>query len=184
MANALLVTDMLVGFLEPGHNLDCGDDARGIIPSVQRLIEREQARGSSVFFICDTHDPDDLEFQMFPEHCVRSIKECEVIPELSAYDGEIISKRRYNAFFDTDLEGRLADLDPEKVIICGLCTDICVFHTAASARDRDYVVEIPVDCVASFDADAHESALSHLKKILGAKLVHTPAPVTSRSSYR
>jgi len=179
VANALLVADMLVGFLEPGHNLYCGDDARGIIPNVQRLIESEQARGSSVFFICDTHDPDDLEFQMFPKHCVRGTKECEVIPELSAYDGEIIPKRRYNAFFDTDLERRLADLKPEKVIICGLCTDICVLHTAASARDRDYAVEIPVDCVATFDPEAHTFALQHMENILGARLVRQPDSTAS-----
>jgi len=60
MANALLVVDMVVGFLEDGHNLYCGDDARKIIPNVQRLIERELDGRSKVFFICDTHDPDDL----------------------------------------------------------------------------------------------------------------------------
>ena len=184
MANALLVADMLVGFLETGHNLYCGDDARGIIPHIQRLIEDEQAKGTSVFFICDTHDPDDLEFQIFPEHCIKGTKECEVIPELSTYDGEIIPKRRYSAFFDTDLEHRLAELKPDKVIICGVCTDICILYTAASARNRDYAVEIPVDCVATFDPAAHENALSHMEKILGAKLVHAPASVTGQSSYR
>ena len=66
MGNVLLVVDMVVGFMEPGHNLYCGDDARQIVPRVQRLIEDELANGSSVFFICDNHDPDDLEFQMFP----------------------------------------------------------------------------------------------------------------------
>lgn len=177
MANALLVTDMLVGFLEAGHNLYCGDDARDIIPNVKHLIESEQAKGTRVFFICDTHDPDDLEFKMFPEHCVKGTEECEVIPELSGYAGDIIRKRRYSAFFDTDLERRLADLNPEKVIICGVCTDICVLHTAASARNRDYAVEIPVDCVATFDPDAHVNALTHMEKILGAKMVRATASV-------
>ena len=68
MANVVLVTDMVVGFMENGHNLYCGDAAREIIPSVQRLIEKEQAEGGSAVFICDTHDPDDLEFEMFPVH--------------------------------------------------------------------------------------------------------------------
>jgi len=39
----VLVVDMLVGFLEPGHNLYCGDDARKVIPKVRELIEGEQA---------------------------------------------------------------------------------------------------------------------------------------------
>ena len=70
MSNVVLVVDMVVGFMESGHNLYCGDEARQIIPKVQQLIEREQAAGAEVIFICDTHDPDDLEFQMFPVHCI------------------------------------------------------------------------------------------------------------------
>ena len=48
MSNVVLVVDMVVGFMEPGHNLYCGDDARQIIPRVQQLIEREQAAGAEV----------------------------------------------------------------------------------------------------------------------------------------
>ena len=171
MANALLVVDMLVGFLEKGHNLYCGDDARAIIPNVRKLIEREQDAGSEVFFICDSHDPDDLEFQTFPQHCVKGTEEAEIIPELTRFRGQLVPKQRYSAFFGTDLDERLARLSPDKVILCGVCTDICVMHTAADARNRDYAVEIPTDCVATFDLNAHTYALRHMDKILGAKLV-------------
>ena len=177
MANAVLVVDMVVGFLEEGHNLYCGDDARKIIPGVQRLIEKELDSGSRLFFICDSHDPEDLEFQMFPRHCVTGTREAEVIPELSKYGGQIVPKRRYSAFYGTDLGNQLAELKPEKVIICGVCTDICVMHTAADARNRDYDVEVPVDCVATFDVQAHEYALQHMDKILGARLTQVAAAI-------
>ena len=172
MANAVLVVDMVVGFLEPGHNLYFAE-SRDIVPNIQGLIEQEQAAGSRVIFIADTHDPDDLEFEMFPVHCVRGTREAEVIQEFSGYDGDLVRKRRYSAFHDTDLEQRLAELSPDRVIICGVCTDICVMHTAADARNRDYEVEIPVDCVATFDREAHAYALQHMEKILGTKLVQT-----------
>ena len=171
MGDVLLVVDMLVGFLEPGHSLYCGDDSRKIIPRVERLIESELARGSKVFFICDSHVPDDREFEVFPVHCVEGTDEAAVIPELSGYEAEIIRKRRYSAFFETDLEQRLAELEPDKIVICGVCTDICVMHTAADARNRDYRVEVPTDCVATFDPEAHRYALKHLESILGATLV-------------
>ena len=173
MANVVLVTDMVVGFMEDGHNLYCGDAAREIIPNVRRLIEKEQADGGSVVFICDTHDPDDLEFQMFPVHCVRGTEEPEIIPELQGYDGVHLPKRRYSAFFETNLGEILADLQPERVIVCGVCTDICVMHTVADARNRDYAVDVPTDCVASFDPQAHANALEHMTKILGARLFNT-----------
>ena len=175
MSNAVLVVDMLVGFLEAGHNLYCGDEAREVIPNVKRLIEREQAAGSEVFFICDNHDPDDLEFQIFPVHCVKGTDEAKIIPELSDYEGEVIPKQRYSGFYGTDLQQRLAALGPDKIIICGVCTDICVMHTAADARNRDYHVEIAVDCVATFDPKAHAYALEHMEKILGARLVQETA---------
>ncbi len=170
MSNVVLVVDMVVGFLEPGRNLYSGDDARAIIPNVQRLIEREQSTGSTVIFVCDTHDPDDLEFQMFPVHCVRGTDECELVPELRGYCGDILRKRRYSAFFETDLDRRLTELKPDKIIVCGVCTDICVMHTTADARNRDYPVEVPTDCVASFNTQAHDYALQHMEGILGAKL--------------
>ncbi|MBT9143415.1 MAG: Nicotinate phosphoribosyltransferase pncB2 [Dehalococcoidia bacterium] len=63
-----------------------------------------------------------------------------------------------------------------KLIVCGVCTDICVLHTVADARNRDYTVEVPTDCVASMDQRAHRFALDHMERILGAKLI-PPTPL-------
>jgi nicotinamidase-related amidase len=170
MADAVLVVDMLRGFLEEGYPLYIGSEARGIIPNIQRLLERELARGARLFFICDHHAPDDLEFKMFPPHCIEGTPEVEVIPELAGYPGEVIPKRRYSGFFETPLEERLRELAPEKLIVCGVLTDICVMHTVADARNRDYEVEVPVDGVASPDEAARRFALEHMEKVLGARL--------------
>jgi nicotinate phosphoribosyltransferase len=170
MANVVLVVDMLRGFLEEGYSLYCGARARRIIPNIQGLLERELAQDAKVFFICDHHDPDDLEFKMFPPHCIAGSAEAEVIPELARYPGEIIPKKRYSAFYGTNLDKKLNQLKPEKIIVCGVCTDICVCHTVANARNRDYQVEVPVDCVATFDEKAHHFALEHMEKVLGARL--------------
>jgi nicotinamidase/pyrazinamidase len=171
MPNVVLVVDMLRGFLEEGYNLYCGDNARRIIPNVQALLEHELAKGSRVFYVCDTHSPDDLEFQMFPVHCLEGTVESEIIPEMESYPGERINKQRYSGFFNTNLEQRLREIGPEKIIVCGVCTDICVLHTTADARNRDYDVEVPLDAVATFDEEAHVWALQHMERILGTKLV-------------
>jgi nicotinate phosphoribosyltransferase len=173
--NVVLVSDMLRGFLEEGYPLYCGDRARRIIPAVQRLLEKEIAEGSKVFFVCDNHAPDDPEFTMFPPHCIDGTAEAEVIPELAKYKGEIIPKKTYSSFFGTPLEAKLKRLKPDKVIVCGVCTHICVLYAVADARNRDYEVEVPVDCVASFDEAAHHFALGHMEKVLGAKLTNLVA---------
>jgi nicotinamidase/pyrazinamidase len=171
MANAILVIDMLRGFLEKRYPLYCGDRARAILPRIERLLQRELEKGSTIFFICDRHAPDDLEFRIFPPHCIAGTEEAEVVPELRKYSGEEISKNRYSGFFRTPLEDRLAGLRPEKVIVCGVCTNICVLHTVANARNRDYDVDVPTDCVETFDQSAHRFALEHMEKVLGARLV-------------
>jgi nicotinamidase-related amidase len=170
MANAVLVVDMIKGFCEYGHALSCGRAARDIIPHIRRLLTREVAAGSAIFYLNDSHEMDDAEFELFPQHCVAGSDEAEIIPELAEYPGDIIPKTRYSGFWKTDLDEMLAKLKPEKIIVCGVCTDICVMFTAADAMYRGYDIEIPVNCVASFDKDAHQFALKHMQKLFGAKL--------------
>jgi nicotinate phosphoribosyltransferase len=167
---AIIVADPVRGFLEEGHPLYCGPGARRIIPAIQRLLEEQVPRGARVFFICDSHRPDDPEFTMFPPHCVAGTRETEIVPELAGYPHEVIPKTHYSAFFDTSLAEKLQSLQPARLIVCGVCTDICVLHTVADARNRGYEVEVPVDCVASFDVSAHAFALEHMEKVLGARL--------------
>ncbi|MDQ2785346.1 MAG: isochorismatase family protein, partial [Chloroflexota bacterium] len=59
-------------------------------------------------------------------------------------------------------------LRPDGLTILGVCTDICVMHTVADARNRDYAVVVPADCVATFDPAAHHFALDHMRRVLGA----------------
>ncbi len=174
MPNVVLVADMVRGFCEEGHNLYLGPPVREIIPRIQKLLRQEKEKGSHIIFLCDTHDPDDLEFEMFPPHCIRGSEEPEVIPELQEFAEEIIPKRRYSAFFETNLGQRLKELNPDKIIVVGDCTDICVMYTVADARNRDYAVEVPADCVATFDPAAHKFALRQIKTVLGAEVPGAP----------
>lgn len=172
MANVVLVIDMVRGFVEPGHNLYC-EDYRPLIPRIQALLERETAAGSNVLFVSDHHLPDDLEFQIFPVHCVIGTEEPEVIPELAGYltGDNLVPKNRYSGFFNTDLASRLVQLAPEKLMVCGVATNVCVMHTISDARNRDYAVEVYSDCVSGPDPDAHRWALSHCQRVLGAKVI-------------
>lgn len=170
MPNVVIVADMVRGFCEEGHNLYVGPTIREIIPRIRELLKKEKEAGSHIIFLADTHDPDDLEFKMFPPHCIRGTQEPEVIPELKEFAEEVIPKRRFSGFFETNLEQRLKELKPQKIIVVGDCTNICVFFTVADARARDYEVEVPADCVATFDPEAHEFALKEMESVLGAKV--------------
>ena len=171
MARVVIVSDMLRGFLEEGYPLYCGIEARSIIPNIQKLLERELKQGSKIFYLCDHHIPNDPEFKMFPPHCIEGTEETELIPELLQYPGEIIPKRTFSSFYNTPLDKRLEAIKPETIVVCGVTTHICVLNAIIDARNRDYEVEVPVDCVASFDKKAHFFALDYMERVLGAKLI-------------
>jgi len=179
MARAVIVSDMLRGFLEDGYPLYCGTEARNIIPHIQRLLERELEQGSEILYLCDHHTRNDPEFQMFPPHCIEGTEEAELIPELSRYHGEIIPKRTFSSFYNTSLDKRLEAIKPEAIIVCGVTTHICVLQAVIDARNRGYEIEVPVDCVASFDKKAHFFALEHMEKVLGAKLIKSSVNIPS-----
>lgn len=175
MASVVLVVDMVRGFCAEGYPLYVGPTVREAIPRIRALLAEESAKGSHIIFLCDNHAPDDAEFRMFPPHCIRGSEETEVIPELREFVGEVIPKARFSCFYGTNLEQRLKDLSPDKVIVVGVCTNICIQYTVADARNRDYAVEVPVDCVATFDPEAHKFALEQMEKVLGAKVTGVPA---------
>ena len=174
---AVIVVDMLRGFLEAGFPLDVGPAGRAIIPAVRQRIMDETARGAAVFWIADNHAPDDAEFAMFPPHCIRGTIEAEIVPALAdlVTPANLLPKTRYSGFYGTDLADRLATLAPDIITVVGVCTDICVLHTVADARNRDYAVTVPANCVATFDDAAHRFALDHMRRILGATVTDVDA---------
>lgn len=172
MSDVVIVVDMQQCFLEEGKPLDCGPEARRIVPKVQALLERESQKGSAIIFTADTHATDDLEFKMWPPHCVGGTAEAEIVPEFKRWvtPNNTVHKRRYSAFFETDMAARLARLKPGQVKVCGICTDICVMHTVADLRNRDYPTVVYEDAVATFDPEMHRFALRHMERVLGVEL--------------
>ena len=83
-----------------------------IIPRLKARVEQEKVDGATIFFTQDSHVPDDREFEMFPPHCIEGSEEEEIVDELAPLtaDARIVKKRRYSAFYNTDLADQLAEL--------------------------------------------------------------------------
>ncbi|NPV80496.1 MAG: cysteine hydrolase [Firmicutes bacterium] len=167
----LLVIDMLNDFIDPRGALYVGDEAREVVGPIRRRVERARREGIPVIYVCDRHLESDPEFRMFPKHCVTGTWGAEVVAELApGPEDRVIPKRRYSAFFQTDLDLTLRELGVGRLVIAGVCTNICDLYTAADARMLNYEVVVPRDCVASFDRAAHDFALSEMERTLGAKI--------------
>lgn len=169
---AVLVIDMLVDFLNSRGSLYVGDEAAGVVAAIEKLLEAERAAGSKIIYVCDNHTSEDAEFKMFPLHCVAGTEGAEIIPELKPQYGDpVISKRRYSAFSGTDLDITLRETGITELILVGVCTNICVLYTAADARNLNYSVTVPRECVSSFDPGAHEFALKEMSATLGVNVL-------------
>ncbi len=171
----LMVIDMQKDFVDEDGVL-YSPDAAAVIEPVARIIRDYTADNLPIVATRDWHDPDDKEFERFPAHCVADTPGAQftqsVQEALEGYENlHIISKTRYSAFFGTNLEGLLQQLNPELVEVVGVATNICVLHTVEELRNRDIPVRVHSEAVASFDPEGHQFALKHMEAVLGAEIV-------------
>lgn len=168
---ALLVIDMLNDFVREGGALYIGPAARGVISEGRAVIEQARVDGVPVVYLCDRHRAGDAEFNMFAPHCLGGSEGAEIVAALQPRPGEVvIPKRRYSAFFGTELELLLREMKVKELTLVGVCTNICVLYTAADARMRGWDVQVPARAVASFDEEAHRFALREMENTLGVQV--------------
>ncbi|HSW36446.1 MAG TPA: isochorismatase family cysteine hydrolase [Candidatus Limnocylindrales bacterium] len=169
---ALLIVDMVVDFIDKKGALYIGPGAEDVVLAIKSRLDEYRSAGELVIFLCDRHVYDDQEFTMFPPHSLEGTEGSEIVPELAPLPGErIIYKRRFSAFFGTDLDLTLREKGISDLELVGVVTNICILYTAAQARMLSYRVTVPIDAVTSFDQDAHRFALQEMGKTLGVTLI-------------
>jgi len=71
----------------------------------------------------------------------------EILPELAPLASDIIiKKRRWSAFYDTELDARLQRLGARYLVITGCTTSMCIESTIRDAAFRDFICLLPADC--------------------------------------
>jgi nicotinamidase-related amidase len=88
----------------------------------------------------------------------------------------IIVKPRVSAFHATPLADILAGWGTERLVICGVSTEMGVLTTARDAHDRDFRVVVAADACASGNLTLHEAALAMLART-GAVLASGAVPL-------
>lgn len=175
---ALIVIDYTIDFVT--GKLPCGDPAIAIEQRISTLTEQFVQEGQYVVMAVDLHeenDPYHPETKLFPPHNIRGTSGRELYGKLqqvyvAQQEGIYwMDKTRYSAFCGTDLEQRLRARGITELHLVGVCTDICVLHTAVDAYNKGFTIVVHEDAVASFNAAGHEWALGHFKNSLGATVV-------------
>lgn len=171
MPRAFIVVDMLHDFVDQKGSLSV-PGAGEMVPALKARLQGAREAGELVVFVCDAHDPDDLEFKRYPPHAVVGTTGAQVIPELAPLPGEpVLVKKRLSAFYGTGLDEILRHNRIDAATVTGVVTHICVMETVAGLCERDIPCEVPLDSVADFDPEMAESALKRMTSVFGAKLI-------------
>ena len=170
--SALVVVDMQNDFVKEGGSLVV-PDAEGTIPKIKVLLDLARESGTRVVFTQDTHNEDDPEWEIWPEHAREGSWGWELVEELAPLvDEAVVRKVRYDAFYGTALDHLLRTWDIETLVICGTVANICVHYTAASAALRWYEVVIPRDATSALDPFDLEASLRQTSFLFGGKVTH------------
>lgn len=168
MTIALLVIDMINDFVTGKFE---NERAEEIIPNIKRLSGAARSSDIPLIFVCDNHEEGDSEFSVWDRHAVVGTEGSEMVPGLEVSENDYkLEKSKYSAFFDTELDSLLDDLDVDKLVLTGVLTHICIQHTAADAFYRDYEVIVPEDAVEDVSDNLHENSIDFMKENYNAKV--------------
>lgn len=146
-------------------------------PRVRRTIDLARAAGVPVVWIQEVHKRSmvdigrELDGAEGP-HCLEGDDGTEIAAWLDPQPEEfVIRKRRYSAFFGTELEIVLKAYKADTVLLVGGLTDVCIHYTAVDAHQHDYHVRVLTDCVGGSSQDAHNAALQAVEYLQRDALV-------------
>ncbi|PIP08574.1 MAG: isochorismatase [Syntrophobacteraceae bacterium CG23_combo_of_CG06-09_8_20_14_all_50_8] len=167
MKPAVVIVDMLKDTLEEPHTpMPIKEQGRKIVPAINRLTAFARGQSIPVIFSMDSFMPGDFIFQgKMKNHSIRGTKGAEVTDLLDQAETDLYSpKRRFSAFYKTDLDQTLRLYGTDTVVLCGIATNWCVLSTAFDALSNDFRVVLLEDCCASFSRRMHESCLDIYRK--------------------
>jgi nicotinamidase-related amidase len=170
----LIVIDMLNDFLakwEPVRRQE-------LAQAINELVGLMRVHSHPILWVRQEFEPDLRD--AFPEMkakgihiTVKGTAGCQIIPELDPAPLDmVIVKKRYSAFFGTELDETLAALRPDAIILAGINTHACIRTTAIDAYQRDWPVVLALDCIDSYDREHHEISLRYMKDKLANVLTN------------
>ena len=103
---------------------------------------------------------------LWPDHCVQGTRGADFHTDLDVPHAELVLRKgfrtaidSYSAFFENDrrtptgLGGYLKERGFERITVCGLATDFCVFYSALDGRQAGFEVTVVTDACRGIDVD-------------------------------
>ncbi len=175
---ALVVIDVQKGEIHPhasGIPIMPGGEERH--DRIRAIVAAAREAGVPVIFIQEVHKRTLIDFGRERDgsetiHGLEGDLTTELADGLDPRPDEyLIRKRRYSAFFATELELVLKSYGAQTLILLGALTDVCVHYTFADAHQHDYHCRVVTDCVGGSSLPAHEASLKAMQYLQRDALV-------------
>ena len=113
---------------------------------------------------CFPFDDDFIFKGKMKQHALRGRPGSEVTELLDVQKGDVIlPKRRFSAFFKTDLDQTLRTWGCDTIVVGGITTNVCVLMTAMDALCHDFKAILLEDCCAAHKKQVHETTLENYR---------------------
>lgn len=181
--SALLVIDILQG--GSGDSIYQGPGASFASKS-KKVVEACREAGIPVIFCDDAHIKGiDKELDLWGDHGLEGTAEAQPADFLGLSDEDfVIPKRRYDAFFETDLDLTLRELGVTTLIAIGCDTNICVLHTLAGGYYRGYKSILVEDATFTFLVGTQAQGIEHCQRCFGSHVMSTEELCSELESSR
>lgn len=167
---AVVVIDMQREFIEPG-GASYFEHFREVVEPIRSLLERARSKGAAVIHVCTVWRRDGSDAS--PHTTSDDLRQtglrtgapgAEIIPQLTPLEHDhVVVKKRYSAFYMTDLELLLRSLGCAEVAFVGVATNFCVRASVVDAANRDFEPVVLSDCVAGSTEQGHLQTLEDIE---------------------
>jgi nicotinamidase/pyrazinamidase len=155
MNAAVIIVDMLEGNYRKDRTGEKEEEK--IIFPVRDFLKDCRALSVPVIFACDSFLEKDFIFRgRMKPHAIRETEGTKPLSDLEPQKSDIVlEKRRFSAFFKTDLDQTLRTLNVDTVAVGGVNTHFCVLATVFDAICHDFYTIILDDLSAAYKREIH-----------------------------
>jgi maleamate amidohydrolase len=166
---ALLLVDVINAFFAADGAFHY-DDAALVLPALEQLLAAARDGGRLVVHARESHYRGlaDLEGRKLPPHCVVGESDAEFFAGFEPVNDEVeLRKRRYSAFFGTDLALLLQEQRARRVVVAGVKTNVCIRATIQDAFAYGFEPVVSREAVNSNRSHLHEATLEDVERYFG-----------------
>jgi len=149
-----------------GKEVDAPVELAGIVAPVRAFLKRCRDASVPVVFACDSFLEGDFIFKgRMKPHSIRGTAGAQPAVGLEPEPADImLPKRRFSAFFKTDLDQTLRTMRIDTVAVAGINTHFCVIATALDAICHDFYTILLEDLSAAYKPEIHAAFMDAYRK--------------------